>query len=221
MQAEALLLGNGLRVHSLNRDPLASGVAYGGVAIVLRDSITKSQLYQFPNPEKFEVLPLNITVSEISRKLFVVAAYIPPGYKVPRARNCLQHIADVVLTIKNKYEDQLILVAGDFNQWDITGALAEFSDMLEVVTPTTRGDRKIDKIFTNWHEHVEEGGCCPPLQTDAEDGPITRSDHNVQYVFSRLPRKEPVRWETYTYRPYSHNEGRLLNILFSPLLAAE
>ena len=204
LQAEDLLLGHGLRAYTLNRDPLRSGVAYGGVAIILRDSITKGQPFHFPNPEKFEVLPLSVKVSDVSRRLFVIAAYIPPGYSVPRGRACLQHIADVVLTIKNKHEEPLILVAGDFNQWDVAEALAEFSDIAEVSTPATRGDRKIDKIFTNWPDCVEEGGCCPPLQTEPdEEGQVGHSDHKIQYARSRLPRREPVRWETYTYRPYS------------------
>ena len=136
-----LLLGNGVRSFTLNRDPLPSGVAYGGVAIFLRDSITKASAFEFPNPEKYEVLPLGVVIADIKRKLFVVGAYIPPGYNVPRGKACLQHIGDLVLTIKNKHVDPLILVAGDFNQWDIGSTLAEFSDMAEVSTPATREGR--------------------------------------------------------------------------------
>ena len=203
LQAEALLLGHGLRAFTLNRDPLPSGVAYGGVAVIVRDAITKANRYQFPNPDAFEVLPLDVKIADIGRRMFVIGAYIPPGYPVPRGRACLQHICDLVLTIKNRFEEPLIMIAGDFNQWDVGSALAEFSDISEVVTPATRGDRKIDKIFTNWSEYVEEGGCSPPLQTEEIDGNVTKSDHAVQYMFSRLPGKEPVRWETFSFRPYT------------------
>ena len=203
LQAEELLLGHGLRPFTLNRDPLHNGVAYGGVAVVLRDSITNSRRFDFPNPDTFEVLPLSITLANVSRKLFTIACYMPPGYTVPRARACLQHIADIVLTIKNRFPDPLLLVAGDFNQWDIAGALAEFSDIFEASTPPTREDRKIDKIFTNWPDFIEEGGCLPPLQTEQVAGQIRKSDHNVQYLISRLPRKEPVRWESFIHRPYT------------------
>ena len=85
----------------------------------MRDATTKANIYQFPNPEKFEVLPLSVTLAGVGRKLFVVAAYIPPGYTVGRGRACLQHIADIVLMIKNRHDDPLLLVAGDFNQWDV------------------------------------------------------------------------------------------------------
>ena len=203
LRAEELLVGHGIRFHCLNRDPLASGVSYGGVAVFLRDSVTRSKVYHFPNPGQFEVLPVAINVSEIPRKLFAIAVYIPPGYRVATGKACLQHVADLVLTIKNNHEDPLLLIAGDFNQWDIGEALAEFSDIEEVSTPATRDGRKIDKIFTNWHSFIEEGGCLPPLKTAEHDGICTSSDHNVQYMVSRLPRREPVKWETYTHRPYT------------------
>ena len=171
---------------------------------MLRDSVTKAERFSFPNPESYEVLPLSVTVANVARKLFVVGAYIPPGYAVPRGRGCLQHIADLVLTIKNKHDDPLVLVAGDFNQWDIGSHLAEFSDIYEVSTPPTRDGSKIDKLFINWQDYMEEAGCLPPLQTNGEDGePVSTSDHDIQYMISRLPRREPVRWESYTYRPYS------------------
>ena len=203
LRAEGLLLGHGLRTFTLNRDPNHHGVAYGGVAIMLRDANTKASIFSFPNPEKYEILPLCIKIADVDRRLFAIAAYMPPGYTVPVGRNCLQYIADLVLTIKNRHADPLILVAGDFNQWDVGEALAEFSDIVEVSTPATRDDRKIDKIFTNWSEFIEEGGCLPPLQTEEIDGVVKKSDHNIQFLISRLPRKEPVVWHTFTHRPYT------------------
>ena len=139
-QAEELLLGHGISLHSLNRDPHPlSGISYGGVSIMLRDSITKASKFDFPNPDRFEVLPLSVKVANLYRPLFVIAAYVPPGYAVARGRACTQHVADLVLTIKNRFADPLILVAGDFNQWDIGSALAEFNDMEEVSTPPHKG----------------------------------------------------------------------------------
>ena len=72
-------------------------------------------------------------------------------------------------------------IAGDFNQWDLSSALAEFCDMIEVTTPATRGDRHIDKIFTNWPDYIEDSGCIPPLETETVDGQKSASDHNIQY----------------------------------------
>ena len=50
LRAEELLLGQGLRSFTLNRDPLPSGIAYSGVAIILRDSNSRANSYHFPNP---------------------------------------------------------------------------------------------------------------------------------------------------------------------------
>ena len=70
--------------------------------------------------------------------------------------------------------------------------------------PPTRDGRKIDKMFTNWHEDVQEGGCIPLLMSEpGADGCRTSSDHNIQYLVSSLPRKEPVKWETFSHRPYT------------------
>ena len=201
LETENLLLGHGLRLQSLNRQPLPSGVAYGGVAVISREAYTKSTIFPFPNPSCFEVLPVSIVMLEIRRKLLVVAAYIPPNYPVPKAKLCLQHISDVVLEIKRRETDPLILVAGDFNQWNIGEALAEFSDMHELSTPPTRGDRNIDRVFCNWHDDIEEGGCISPLETEAIDGTSTSSDHRIQYFTARLPRREPAKRETFVHRP--------------------
>ena len=119
LETERLLLGHGLRMHALSREPLASGVCYGGLAIICREACTKSSVLSFPNPDKFEVLPTMIKVSDVKRKIFAIAAYIPPNYTVGRGRQCLQHISNLVLSIKNRFTDPLIVVAGDFNQWDI------------------------------------------------------------------------------------------------------
>ena len=225
-ETEHLLLGHGLRLQTLNRPPLVSGVSYGGVAIITRENCTRSTLLKFPNPECFEVLTTSITHPDIKQKIFVTAAYIPPNYTVPRGKQCLQHISDVVLHIKNTNPDPLVLVAGDFNQWDIAGALSEFSDLEELSTPATRGDRHIDKIFMNWPEHIHEGGCVPPLETEEVEGVKTFSDHRIQYLMSRLPRREPVKWETITFRHYTRagEEGFLSDLGrqdWSPLLSKE
>ena len=50
---------------------------------------------------------------------------------------------------------------------------------------------------------MTDSGCLPPLETDGACGPVTLSDHRIQYVCARLDRKDPIRWETYTYRPFT------------------
>ena len=206
--SENLLLGHGLAVHHLNRTPGANGLAHGGVAVIVKDSISKVNTYPFPNPENFEILPLGLKITTIRRKFHVIAVYIPPNYTVARGKACLLHLKDLVLDIKRKVRDSYILIAGDFNQWDVGDALLDYPDLLEVPSPPTRGDRKIDKIFTNWHDDIHQSGCLPPLETDAPLEIRTTSDHKIQYLCSRIEKREPIRWENYTYRPF-HERGAI------------
>ena len=199
--AEDLLLGQGLAIKYLNRPPSINGVAHGGVAVVTRASITKIKDYSFPNPQSFEVLGTCISVTNVQRKFYAIAAYIPPNYTAARGKSCLEHINNMVLDIKRKTQDPYILVAGDFNQWPIGDALQDYVEMTEVPSPPTRGDRKIDKIFINWYEDVIDSGCLPPLETEGEN--VTFSDHKIQYLCSRVQKKDAIKWEVFTHRPYN------------------
>ena len=206
LESERLLLGHGLGIKCLNRPPV-NGLSHGGVAIVYRESIAKASVYSFPNPDLFEVLPVIMSVVGVKRKFFVLAVYIPPGYTAPRGRQCMQHVNDLVLDIKNKHSDPYIVIAGDFNQWLMAEKLEEFCDLQEIPTPPTRGNRKIDKIFLNWSDDVDDAGCLPPLETELEGERKTYSDHKIQYVCSRLPNKEPIKWENFKYRPFTDKGG--------------
>ena len=204
---ETLLHGHGLAIHYLNREPSMNGVCHGGVAIVLKNNVSTGKRFSFPNPEAFEVLPMSVDLCKVKRKLFVIAAYIPPNYTVVRGRACLSHINDIALEMKRCVPDALIMVAGDFNQWEIGEILLDFADLHELDTPPTRGDRRIDRIFTNWSEDISDCGVLPPLDTSAPDDRITYSDHGIQYLCSRIPGKEPTQWETYSYRPYNEQQA--------------
>ena len=199
------MLGHGLNMLTLNRPPGRTGISHGGVAIIARNATTKLEPFPFPNPELFEVLVGKISVHQIKRKFLVIGAYIPPNYPVGRGRACISHINDIILEIKRKVDDPYILLAGDFNQWTAPDAVADYPDIAEILTPPTRQERRIDRIFCNWQEDVHEAGCIPPLQTEELDidGRRCYSDHAIQYALSRLPLKEQVKWEEYSYRPFT------------------
>lgn len=65
---EFMLHGQGLAVHYLNRQLSANGVAHGGVAIILKNDTACGTPYHFPNPEKFEVLPIKVSVCSVEKK---------------------------------------------------------------------------------------------------------------------------------------------------------
>ena len=70
-----------------------------------RGAIGNFRKIAVPNPDNFEVMPVIGSVRGSSRKLAIVAAYIPPNYPVARGRACLDYIEQCVLEIKNKYRD--------------------------------------------------------------------------------------------------------------------
>ena len=204
-EAEDLLLGQNINLITRNRLIGPRGVAHGGVAVLGKASEVKLKELSFPNPEQFEVLPVQVTVANVEKKMFVIAVYIPPGYQVARGQACLQHINYLVLYIKNLPGDSNLCIAGDVNQWDIATALEDYPDLVEILTPPTRAGRNIDKIFTNWP--VIKATCMPPLETEELDGKKTKSDHLIQFVRAELSRREPHIWKKITFRPFDKNSA--------------
>ena len=124
-----------------------------------------------------------------SRKVLILACYLPPG--------CLDYIEDLVIKLKRKYSDPYIVVAGDFNQWKIQEVMANFPDLLEARVGPTRGDRHLDRLFSNMD--ISCAGTVPPLETEGE---ARQSDHRIAFVEATLERKKAYEWVTYSYRHY-------------------
>ena len=151
----------------MNRPPNQNtGVSHGGVGIFYKNRIGNFKPISIPNPDNFEILPAIGSIRGSSRKLAIIAAYIPPNYTVPRGKKCLEHIESCILDIKRRFTDPFIIVAGDYNQWDALEALVEYRDMKEVPVGPTRGSREIDRFFCNIHRSVTESAVLPPLETE-------------------------------------------------------
>ena len=130
-------MGQGLAMKCLNRPPSMNRVAHGGVAIIAKENSVKMAVYNFPNPESYEVLAVSARVEDIKSRFYIIGAYIPPNYLVAKGKACLSHINDLVLDIKTKAENPLIVLAGDFNQWNVQDALLDYPELNEVLTPPT------------------------------------------------------------------------------------
>ena len=94
------------------------------------------------------------TLRGYARKVVVIGCYIPPNDVTARAKECLDHITDVVIEARRKYSDPFLIIAGDFNQWDVAHALRDYSDVSEVMVGPTQGNRSIDRLFTNFGDMV-------------------------------------------------------------------
>ena len=93
-----LELGAGIGSVVLNREPNATtGVAHGGVAVLYKKRIGSFKKIDFPNPDKFEVLPVVGSLKGQARKIVVLATYIPPNYTVPRGSACLEYVENLSL----------------------------------------------------------------------------------------------------------------------------
>ena len=201
-----LLLGAGLSMINRNRPRnMSTGLAHGGVALFFREEICTFKEIPFPNPDGFEVLVAAGSIQGHTRKILVIACYMPPNYLADRANKCLDYLYEIIIELKRRYKDPYLVISGDFNQWDVARAVEEFRDITEIDLGPTRGSRTIDRTFTNF-EKVTESGVLSPLQTDGEDGHIRRSDHGTTFLSAVLNRKDKYRWLTYTYR-YNNKES--------------
>ena len=190
---------HGLDTFTLNRSVIsANGRQYGGVAIFGRSSSTKFCPVEIENPDSFEVLCIAGKVNKIREKVVVIAVYMPPNYTRVRANSCLDYISDVVSEAKRRFESPVIVVAGDWNQWDVKRVLEEHPDLAEVDHGPTRGERKIDKFLVNFPRAVIESDVLPPL----DDGQGRVSDHGIAYFKSRF-RMQQDKKVSYTYRHYT------------------
>ena len=195
-----LSAGAGLGMITRNRsDQAANGVTYGGVAVLWQEGQCNLRIQKFKNPDDFEVLTCAGTIKGHSRKVCVVACYLPPNYARARAQAALDYIADTVTELKRKFTDPFLIVAGDFNQWKIDEALLDFPDMKEMEVGNTRKDKKIDRIFVNFSRSVVKSGTLDPLES--EDGLV--SDHRTAFCTAALERSRPFTWQSYTYRHYN------------------
>ena len=110
---------------------------------------------------------------------------------VGRGKAALDFMAGTVAEMKRRFDNPIIVVGGDFNQWDIGKALEDFPDLLEALVGPTRGDRSIDRIFQN--VRATAAGTLPALETDhQEPGSIRRSDHAIAYSRTDVEKHEKI-----------------------------
>ena len=181
----------------------STGVSHGGVAILYKKRIGRFKEIPINNPESYEILPAVGTITGTSRKLVLIASYMPPNYTAARAASCIQFTEDLILDMKRRFRDPLIILSGDFNQWQIQEAVEEFADFSEVPVGPTRNGRSIDRMFSNMSRSVQTSGTVPPLEAESSE-----SDHRVSYASFDLPRREAFEWITYSYRHYTEEACR-------------
>ena len=180
-----LSLGAGLGMLCRNRAPCqANRVSYGGVAVHWKESFGAFREVQLQNEDRHEVLASIGTIRGHSRRLAVLACYVPPNLEKKRADKCQEFIADSVLHIKNNYRDPYIVVTGDFNQWPVEDYLNNFTDIKEIDVGATRGSKSIDRVFSNLSRSVTVSGTLAPLGGGGTGGGKQEVGSSIRILYS-------------------------------------
>ena len=91
--------------------PAENGVTYGGVAVLWRESFCTFKKIDCPNPSDFEIMVCAESIPGHSRKMVVVACYLPPNYTRARAAVVMEYVGDLVTEMKRRILDPFIIKA--------------------------------------------------------------------------------------------------------------
>ena len=203
--ATNLEAGHGLRMLVRNRTTIAAnGRKYGGVAIVSNNNKAGLQPFTLDSRKDFEVVAASTRIKGVGR-VAIVGAYIPPNYTAAKAAECIEYVSDVVGSLKGKFKNCYITVAGDFNQWPIERIAAKHPDLKEVDHGPTRLDRKIDRMFVNFPNKIDRRDTLEPLEDELGNA----SDHRAAFLCAIFQRDRPEKC-TFTYRPYNERAAQAL-----------
>ena len=113
-------------------------------------------------------------------------------------------MSDVIDEAKRQFAECSVMLAGDFNHRPVEEAVEDHLEMHEVPHGNTRGNRAIDRTFTNFTRAITECGTLPPLETEVGQA----SDHKVAYRVATFLRPKPPTI-TYSYRHYTEQGAKL------------
>lgn len=167
---ECLYNLDGFCLHTCNRANRRSG---GGVAIYARNTISVKNLDKFSNRSISAYWML--MQQERQPPIIFVILYHPPGLPVKSKEQTIEHIISNISKHLKKYPTAKIFITGDFNDLD-TEPITNILPVEQIVNFPTRGDNKLDLIFTDIPEYIKSG--CNSLP------PILTNDHVAIHVSS-------------------------------------
>ena len=134
----------------------------GGVGIIYNKSHLTMTQCKLPASD-YEIVAAIGRRTRQRRKVLAIAAYLPPKYSAEENKNFLSYLCDAILTLKHKYSDPYVIVAGDFNKRNLSEATKDYQDIKQVKTPPTRGTAVLDIIATNMTDNLIEAGVTDPV----------------------------------------------------------
>ena len=184
---------DGSHIELIRRDRGRRG---GGVAIVYDTRKAKLKKYSIQN-NIYEIVCATGKINNNSRKVAVLAVYLPPKQTAAVTREIETCLADCILRLKTELGDPMIVVAGDLNRKNIDQAFEESHDIKKHNPIPTRGNAALDIVYSNLSNHTESS--LPPLSSD--QGP--KSDHNVLLVKSEEHHLHRFEKKTIRHRKYT------------------
>ena len=185
--------------YNIIRNDRQSNQRGGGVACMIKDGIPFKRWHDLESPE-FESLWITLRPPRMPRS----NSHILLGviYHPPKANNWLlsRHICTTIDTIRQKHPNAGIMLTGDVNHFKDSPLKSSFK-VTQIVTKPTRGDRILDKMYTNMLEFYN---------SVSVQSPIGASDHNVV-----ICRPQPTtmtqtpKFKTIEKRASGHNEKTL------------
>ena len=168
-----------IKMFSLTRRSKGARNPGGGVAIFFKRQKISLKRYRIKT-NGFEILAAKGKINNNTRPVYVIVAYLPPSLSVRSSRHALETISDAILRMKLETNSPYIIVGGDFNGFDLEGAVEDYDDVSVLDSPPTRKAACLDLVATSIPECLISIG--PPLEN--EDG--VGSDHEILLVSTHV-----------------------------------
>ena len=147
----------------------------GGVAIAFDNRKLSLKEHKISD-NRYELVCGTGKVLSNNQPVIIISYYIPPKQKSSTTDDMMTCISDGLSLLLVKFSDPLIFIAGDANCRDMSLAFADLPGIIEVPSPPTRGENRLDLIHCNYTDEPATALC--PLEN--EEG--SRSDHKVLFL---------------------------------------
>ena len=181
---------HGIRVVHRSRDGRLRRAA-GGVAIAFKVGSCNLRKRDLRNrKDGQEIVCVTGKIGKIPRKVAILAVYVPPDTRAQQFKDLCDTLVQEIAELKTSLGDPIIYVTGDFNHRDVGPSLELAAGLKLVITPPTRGDNCLDRVYTNTINECEDAMVLPPL--DAPSG--ASSDHKCVHVRGVFPALRNFTW---------------------------
>ena len=155
----------------------------GGVCAWIHDSFSPVPISpHFTKPKCIECLIFSLS----STHTLCVLVYIPPGLSSTEHQNIATYLCDELDSFLLRNPDQLLMICGDFNDFD-SGMLVEDFDLINKVVLPTRANAILDKLWMNKELSRQYSDCA------SVGPPLGNSDHNSVILKPTLNKQTDAR----------------------------